>query len=99
VTHRSIFATAAVLLLASTAPAFAQDAAPIPADNNQIADDFNKDTVTVGVGAAYLPDYDGSNDYRVVPAPVVIGSVKGFNFSVIGNRASLDLARNQPGQR
>ncbi|WP_277970575.1 MipA/OmpV family protein [Sphingomonas echinoides] len=98
-THRSIFAAATVLLLASAAPALAQQAVPAPADNNQIADEFDKDTVTVGVGAAYLPDYDGSNDYRVVPAPVVIGSVKGFNFSVIGNRASLDLARNQPGQR
>ena len=60
---------------------FAQDAAPVPADNNQIAADLDRDTVTVGVGAAYLPDYDGSNDYRVVPAPVVIGSIKGFNFN------------------
>jgi len=99
VTHRPLFAAATVLLLGAAVPAFAQDAAPVPADNNQIAADLDRDTVTVGVGAAYLPDYDGSNDYRVVPAPVVIGSIKGFNFNVIGNRASLDLARNRPGQR
>nr|WP_277923539.1 MipA/OmpV family protein [Sphingomonas sp. TREG-RG-20F-R18-01] len=99
VTHRSFLAAATVLLLGAATPALAQQANPVPADNNQIASELDKDTVTVGVGAAYLPDYDGSNDYRVVPAPVVIGSVKGFNFTVIGNRASLDLVPNRPGQR
>jgi outer membrane scaffolding protein for murein synthesis (MipA/OmpV family) len=96
VIHRRLAVSAAVLLLASAAPAFAQTA---PADNDQLAADFDKDTVTIGGAAAYVPDYDGSNDYRVVPAPAVIGSVKGFNFSVIGNRASLDIIPNRPGQK
>ena len=96
---RRLLVSAAALLVASAAPAFAQSAPPAPADNDQLASDFNKDSVTVGVGGAYVPDYDGSNDYRFVPAPVVIGSIKGFNFSVIGNRASVDLIPNRPGQK
>lgn len=88
---------AAAFLIFAAEPAFAQDA-PVPPSNDQLAAELGKDSVTVGVGAAYLPDYDGSNDYRFVPAPVVIGSVSGFNFSVVGNRASLDLIPNRPGQ-
>ena len=30
-------------------------------------------------------------------APLVIGSVSGFNFQLIGNRASIDLIPNKPG--
>lgn len=54
--------------------------------------------MTVGVAGAYLPDYEGSDDYRLVPGPAAIGSVKGFAFSVIGNRASIDLIPNNPEQ-
>jgi outer membrane protein len=99
VNHRRLFATAATLLLVSAAPAFAQSAPPAPADNDQLAADLDKDSVTIGVAGAYVPQYEGSNDYRFVPAPAVIGSVKGFNFSVIGNRASIDLIPNRPGQK
>lgn len=96
---RNILAAAAALLVCVATPAMAQDAASaVPAGNDQLAADLGKDSVTIGAGAAYLPDYDGSNDYRVVPAPLVIGSVGGFNFSVLGNRASIDLIPNRPGQ-
>lgn len=88
----------AALLLYGASPAFAQSASPVPADNDQLAADFAKDSVTIGAAGAYVPDYEGSNDYRFVPAPLVIGSVGGFNFSVIGNRASVDLIPNRPGQ-
>jgi outer membrane scaffolding protein for murein synthesis (MipA/OmpV family) len=55
------------------------------------------DSVTVGVAAAYVPDYEGSNNYRLVPGPAAIGSIKGFSFQVLGNRASVDLIPNRPG--
>lgn len=45
----------------------------------------------------YLSDYEGSNDYRWVPAPAAVGSVKGYAFLLAGNRASVDLIRNEPG--
>ncbi|MBM6576999.1 MipA/OmpV family protein [Microvirga sp. SRT01] len=86
---------AAALLLLFTAPALAQSAADTPPAGS--ADGFDADTVTVGVAAAYLSDYEGSNDYRVVPAPAAIGSISGYAFQVLGNRVSVDLIRNQAG--
>ena len=96
--RRSIFLTtfAAAALTAAATPALAQDAntpasAPAAAAGGGV--DFS-DTITLGVGAAYLPDYEGSNNYRVVPAPLAIGAVKGFSFALIGNRLSVDLIRD-----
>ncbi|MGN6268406.1 MAG: MipA/OmpV family protein [Sphingomonas sp.] len=88
---RSILALAALSAAAFAVPAAAQDAS----SSSNI--DPDRDTVTIGVAGAYIPDYDGSNDYRLMPLPAAIGSVKGFNFSVLGNRASMDLIPNKPG--
>jgi outer membrane scaffolding protein for murein synthesis (MipA/OmpV family) len=49
--------------------------------------------LTVGVAAAYLPSYEGSNDYQVTPAPVAIGRVDDFSFILRGNSFSLNLIR------
>lgn len=82
-------------------PAWAQDAGTPPAPTSvagTVADfDVNRDTITAGVAGVYLTDYEGSNDYRWVPAPAAIGSVKGFAFTLAGNRLSVDLIPNQPG--
>ena len=64
---------AVALLLAS--PALAQDpGAPLPGPNDQ------SDTFTIGAGAAYIPDYEGSDDYRIVPAAAIRGRVSGISF-------------------
>jgi outer membrane scaffolding protein for murein synthesis (MipA/OmpV family) len=97
VIDRRLYLSAAALLLAGATPALAQET-PATSERDQIAADFDKDTVTVGIGGAYFPDYEGSKTYRFTPAPVAIGSVKGFAFSVVGNRASLDVIPNRPGQ-
>ncbi|MEH3045870.1 MAG: MipA/OmpV family protein [Sphingomonas adhaesiva] len=55
------------------------------------------DTVTVAIAGAWLPDYEGSNDYRLVPGPAAIGSFRNLSFQVLGNRASIDLIPNRPG--
>lgn len=82
----------------SAAPAFAQDDGTAPAAPAGPADpDANRTSVTVGVGGVYMPDYEGSNDYRFSAAPVAIGSIEGYNFQVVGNRASVDLIANKPG--
>lgn len=94
---RRFCVSAAALLLASATPALAQEQ-PAGSERDRIAADFDKDSVTVGVGGAYFPDYEGSKTYRFTPAPVAIGSVKGFAFSVVGNRASLDVIPNRPGR-
>jgi outer membrane scaffolding protein for murein synthesis (MipA/OmpV family) len=71
----ALFAAAALLAVAT--PAFAQSdpaATSLPDPNDQ------SDTLTIGVGGAILPDYEGSNDYRVIPAAAVRGRVGGIAF-------------------
>ena len=69
---------AATALLAAT-PALAQSAdasaaAPLPDPNDQ------SDTVTIAAGGAFIPDYEGSNDYRLIPAAAIRGRVGGISF-------------------
>jgi outer membrane scaffolding protein for murein synthesis (MipA/OmpV family) len=82
-------------LALAAAPAFAQDQAAGPADPN--APDLGKDSVTIGIAGVYMPDYEGSNDYRIFPAPGALVSVHGFNLTLAGDRASVDLIPNKPG--
>lgn len=65
----------ATALAAIAAPAFAQSGeAPLPDPNDQ------SDTFTIGAGAAFIPDYEGSDDYRLIPAAAVRGRVGGIAF-------------------
>ncbi|USU03679.1 MipA/OmpV family protein [Sphingomonadaceae bacterium OTU29MARTA1] len=86
------FATAAI----TATPAIAQDAGAPPASGAIDRFDVNADSITIGGGGVYLTDYEGSNDYRWTPAPAAIGSVKGFGFTLAGNRLSVDLIPNDP---
>ena len=68
-----ITAAAATLLFAT--PAFAQSTdGALPDPNDQ------SDTVTIAAGGAYLPDYEGSDDYRLIPAAALRGRVSGISF-------------------
>lgn len=77
----------AVLGLVAAVPAKAQENVP----------DVNKPTVTIGGGGVYMPDYEGSNDYHWRAAPAALGQIHGFNFTLAGNRLSIDLIPNDPG--
>jgi outer membrane protein len=69
---------AAAACLAS--PAFAQSAPAGPALPS--ADELaNRDTFTVGLGGALVPDYEGSDDYRFIPAGAVRGQYHGISFT------------------
>lgn len=81
------FTLASILAATVTLPAYAQD---------QPADPY-RDTVTVGAGVAALPDYEGSNDYRITPVPAAIGAVRGYGFVLAGNQLSVDLIKDEPG--
>ncbi len=87
------FALFATPVLAQAAPAATPPDAGALATNAETGGD----SITIGVGAVYLPDYEGSNDYRISAAPGAIGSFKGFNFTLAGNRLSVDLIPNRPG--
>ena len=43
-----------------------------------------KDMVTVGIGGAFVPDYEGSDDYRLIPAGAIRGKVSGYSFTTRG---------------
>jgi MipA family protein len=79
-----------VLLMASlmaASPASAQDA----------ASDSARDTITVGVGAAAVPRYEGSDAYRTVPAAAIRGKVSGIAFVTLGTAAFVDLIPSAEG--
>jgi len=88
--------TVAAAAVAFAAPAFAQDASTPPAPAG-IEEQLAGDSITIGVAAAYINDYEGSDDYRFTPAPGALASIGGYTITLIGNRASVDLIRNQPG--
>jgi outer membrane protein len=71
-------------------PAFAQaepTAGSIPTPEEM----SKRDTVTVGVGVAIAPDYEGSDDYRVIPAAAIRGKVSGISFNTRGTYLYVDL--------
>ena len=65
----------AAIALIAAAPAVAQSSGdPLPDPNDQ------SDTFTIGAGVGYLPDYEGSDDYRIIPAAAIRGRVSGISF-------------------
>ena len=50
-----------------------------------------KDTVTVALGAGIVPDYEGSDDYRIIPAGAIRGKVSGISFNTRGTYLFVDV--------
>jgi outer membrane scaffolding protein for murein synthesis (MipA/OmpV family) len=46
---------------------------------------------TIGVGAAVVADYEGSDDYRVIPAAAIRARVHGISISTNGPYLTVDL--------
>jgi len=68
-----------VTSMLAAAPAFAQDSAagtkaPLPDPNDR------SDAVSIALGGAYLPDYEGSDDYRIIPAAALRARVSGISI-------------------
>ena len=82
-----IKAAALILPLLAATPALAQEAPPTPPTG---------DLFSLGLGAAYAPSYEGSDDYVVTPAVIVRGRVSGFNFFSRATAFYFDLAREDP---
>lgn len=75
----------AATLAACATPAFAQSGeAALPDPNDR------SDTFTIGAGAAFIPDYEGSDDYRLIPAAAVRGRVSGISFFSRGTYLYVD---------
>ena len=83
--------------LLAVAPAFAQDSAagtetPLPDPNDQ------SDTVSIALGGAFVPDYEGSDDYRLIPAAAVRGRVGGISFFTRATYLYVDIVPRGTGK-
>jgi outer membrane scaffolding protein for murein synthesis (MipA/OmpV family) len=73
--------------LCAASPAWAQDPAPLPSPEEvNSADGF-----TIAAGGAIIPDYEGSEDYRLIPAAALRGKVHGIAFSTRGLYLYVDV--------
>ncbi|MES2002335.1 MAG: MipA/OmpV family protein [Pseudomonadota bacterium] len=72
------------------APAIAQDA-PAASPPPSPEDITNRDTLTIAAGGAMFPDYEGSNDYRFIPALGLRGQYHGFSFTTRGLYLYVDV--------
>lgn len=81
------------LLTASPSPLMAQDTVAPPPPARVDADDLTRNTLTIGGGVGYVPSYEGSDDYIIVPAAAIRGRYNGFNFATRGLEVSVDLIR------
>ena len=88
--HLSIFAVASLCL---ASPAWAQDAEPLPSPE-EIS---NADSFTIAAGGAMIPDYEGSDDYRFIPAGAIRGRVSGISFSTRGLYLYVDVVSGGSG--
>lgn len=59
------------------------------------AQDDNRSNLTVGIGAAVIPSYEGSDDYRVIPVPQLRGKVNDFAFWTRGPSLYVDAIPNR----
>lgn len=84
----AILATA----LFTATPAFAQDTAALPDPNDA------SDTLTIGAGVAWVPDYEGSDDYEITPAAAIRGRVGGMSFFSRATWLYLDVIPRGSGQ-
>jgi outer membrane protein len=80
----------AALAVCLASPAFAQSQ-PTAAQLPNADEVSNRDTLTVAVGGAVLPDYEGSDDYRIIPAGAVRGQYHGIGFTTRGSYLYVDV--------
>lgn len=71
----------AVLAASISAPALAQSDNAGP----------GHDSITVGVGAATTPRYEGSDDNQIIPAAQARGSISGISFTTQGTGLYVDV--------
>jgi len=84
--QRATFMTAGLML---ATPTIAQDE-----ENDQPRTSVRLDKFRIIVAGALAPDYVGSDDYSVIPAPSIRGTLDGFNFETLGTSFDVDLFRD-----
>ena len=87
------FLFAGTVALASPAAAQSVGGGVAPAGDPAAASILDGDYVALGLGPALSPSYEGSDDTILTAAPVVIGSVSGFDFASRAIGIGVDLIR------
>jgi MipA family protein len=77
---------------AQTAPAAPTSPLPDPAELNA------RDTLTIAAGAGIVPDYEGSDDYRIIPVGALRGRYKGIGFTTRGAYLYVDVVPKGSGK-
>ncbi len=79
-------------------PAVAQEAAERAGPPEGIPTEtiFDGDWASLGIGVAYSPSYDGSNDYVLSPAPLIQGSVGGIDINARPAGLAVDFIGDKP---
>ena len=93
-----LFSCLALAACCLSSPVLAQ---PTDAGGGQLPspDELSKrDMVTLGVGAAITPDYEGSDDYRFIPAAAIRGRVSGISFTTRGTYLYVDVIKASGGK-
>ena len=85
----------AACCLSSTALAQSTDAGGQLPSPDELS---KRDMVTVGLGAAITPDYEGSDDYRFIPAAAIRGTVSGISFNTRGTYLYVDVIKASGGK-
>ena len=83
----------AAALVAIATPALAQSSDTTLPDPND-----RSDTVTIGAGVGILPDYEGSDDYRFIPAVAARGRISGISFFTRGTYLYVDVVPRGAGK-
>jgi MipA family protein len=86
-----------ITMALAAAPAYAQEresAGDRVATGDQSRVFTDGDYAIVGIGIGYMPSYEGSDNYIITGAPLIVGSYHGFDFESRGTALSVDLLPN-----
>jgi outer membrane scaffolding protein for murein synthesis (MipA/OmpV family) len=86
ISRSALAALSALLSTSAVVPALAQENPPPIAESV-----FDGDYITLGIGAAIGPSYEGSDDYVVFPIPALQGKVGGIGISPRPGGLALDF--------
>jgi outer membrane scaffolding protein for murein synthesis (MipA/OmpV family) len=65
--------------------------------DERVEDDRSR--ITIGVGAATLPDYEGSDQNSVTPGAVIVGKIAGHDVFTRGTQLYVNLVPSGDGPR
>ena len=83
-----------LFLVAAPFPALAQSSGSVEDRAAAEPTIFDGDYAVIGIGGAYLPSYEGSDNYLITAAPLVQGSLGGLDFETRGTQFSVDVIPN-----